>query len=446
MWMPRSRGSSLRSVILAAGSTDSLEQYYQKINSRENLDRFVPNRSATDFDMLTQRKRKGKGKENHGAISPAREAYRDKLAEACNMNRRILAFKNKSSTPVDPFPQDLLSSPTKPLRRIPQRPERMLDAVEMVDDFHLNLLDWGSSNVLAIALGNTVWLWDASNCSSSELVTIDDEDGPVTSVNWAPDGRQIAIGLNNSHVQLWDSFAKRQIRTFKDDHTQRVGSLAWNNHILTSGGMDGKIINRDVRAKSPTVKTYMGHQLEVCGLKWSDSGRRLASGGSDNLVYIWDRSFASSSARRQWLHKLEDHTAPVRALAWCPFQSSLLVSGGGLGDECIKFWDTSTGACENSVDTGSEVCALLWNTNEEELLSSHGYDEYQLTLWKYPSMKKLAKLTGHHSSVLYMAQSPNGCTVASAAGDEALVLWNVFGTPGVRKPATKPFALASCIR
>jgi cell division cycle protein 20 (cofactor of APC complex) len=62
--------------------------------------------------------------------------------------------------------------------------------------------------------------------------------------------------------------------------------------------------------------------------------------------------------------------------------------------------------CENSVDTGSEVCALLWNTNEEELLSSHGYDEYQLTLWKYPSMKKLAKLIGHSSSVHYMAQVP----------------------------------------
>jgi hypothetical protein len=69
--------------------------------------------------MLTQRKRKGKGKGNHATISPSREAYRDKLAEACNMNIRILASKNKSSTPVDPFPQDLVSSPAKPLRRIP---------------------------------------------------------------------------------------------------------------------------------------------------------------------------------------------------------------------------------------------------------------------------------------------------------------------------------------
>ena len=83
-----------------------------------------------------------------------------------------------------------------------------MDAPDIVDDFYLNLLNWGSSNVLAIALGSTVYLWDASNGSTSELVTIKD-DGPVTSVSWSPNGRHIAIGLNNSHVQLWDSTTNR---------------------------------------------------------------------------------------------------------------------------------------------------------------------------------------------------------------------------------------------
>lgn len=92
-----------------------------------------------------------------------------------------------------------------------QTSERTLDAPDLVDDYYLNLLDWGSCNVLAISLGNTVYLWDASNGSTSELVSIDEGDGPITSVNWAPDGRHIAIGLNNSEVQLWDSTANRQV-------------------------------------------------------------------------------------------------------------------------------------------------------------------------------------------------------------------------------------------
>ncbi|KAI9114599.1 hypothetical protein K1719_014297 [Acacia pycnantha] len=94
----------------------------------------------------------------------------------------------------------------------------------------------------------------------------------------------------------------------------------------------------------------------------------------------------------------------VKALAWCPFQGNLLATGGGSGDRSIKFWNTRTGACLNSVDTGSQVCALLWNKNEKELLSSHGFTQNQLTLWKYPSMVKLAELDDHTSRVLHLAQ------------------------------------------
>ncbi|GMH19105.1 hypothetical protein Nepgr_020946 [Nepenthes gracilis] len=108
---------------------------------------------------------------------------------------------------------------------------------------------------------------------------------------------------------------------------------------------------------------------------------------------------------------LEDHTALVKALAWCPFGGNLLASV-----ECI---------------------ALLWSKNEHEPLSSHGFTQNQLILWKYPSMVKMAELTGHTSRVLFMAQSPDGCTVASAAGDETLRFWNVFGTPEAAKPAPK---------
>lgn len=34
-------------------------------------------------------------------------------------------------------------------------------------------------------------------------------------------------------------------------------------------------------------------------------------------------------------------------------------------------------------------------------------------------------------------QSPDGCRVASAAADETLKLWNIFGTPEVVKQAPK---------
>lgn len=201
------------------------------------------------------------------------------------------------------------------------------------------------------------------------------------------------------------SFFWEQLRILREGHRARVCALDWNNHILTTGGMDSNIVNNDVRVSSHIVGTYTGHNQEVCGLKWSGSGKQLASGGNDNLVYIWSITMAaSSSSGHQWVHRLEDHTAAVKALAWCPFQSNLLASGGGSGDHSIKFWNSNTGACLNSVNAGSQVCSLLWNRHEREILSSHGMNDNQLTLWKYPSMVKIAELYGHTSRVLSMAQ------------------------------------------
>ncbi|XP_043696345.1 cell division cycle 20.1, cofactor of APC complex-like [Telopea speciosissima] len=440
-----------------AGKTPSWSPLRKKIvrkkNSHGNLDRFIPNRAAMDFDFARYMMTEGrKVKENPLASSPSKGAYQKLLAEVFNMNRtRILAFKDKPPTPVELFPTEVYSSQqlksVKPRRHIPQSSERTLDAPDILDDYYLNLLDWGSSNILSIALGNTLYLWNASDGSSSDLVTIEDDYGPITSVRWAPDGQHIAIGLHNSEVQLWDITAKRKLRTLHGGHRARVGALDWNNYILTTGAMDSRIINNDVRMRSQIVETYRGHTREVCGLKWSASGQQLASGANDNLLHIWDKAMASST---RWLHRFEDHTAAVKALAWCPFQSNLLASGGGAGDRCIKFWNTRTGSCLNSVDTGSQVCCLLWNKNEQELLSSHGFTDNQLTLWKYPSMVKMAELTGHTSRVLFMTQSPSGCTVASAAADETLRFWKVFGSPEAGKPAPKtnsePFANVSRIR
>ena len=92
----------------------------------------------------------------------------------------------------------------------------------------------------------------------------------------------------------------------------------------------------------------------------------------------------------------------------------------------IRFWNLATGQFINAVDTHSQVCALQWSQHDKELVSSHGYSHNQLILWKYPSMVKVAELTGHTSRVLHMAQSPDGTTVVTAAADETLRFWKIL--------------------
>ncbi|KAF3642131.1 Cell division cycle 20.2, cofactor of APC complex [Capsicum annuum] len=330
----------------------------------------------------------------------------------------------------------------KKRRYIPQYPQRTLDTRDIPDDSCLNLLHWGSNNIIAIGLGNSVYLWDASDGSTTEFLTVGDDFGLVTSVSWSPDGRHLAVALNNSHVQLWDTLqgSSQLLRTLRG-HKLRVGSLDWNGHILTTGGMDSMIINNDVRVRSHVVGTHRGHTQEICGLKWSESGQLLASGGNDNLVHIGSISMGSFNNSHQWIQHMTDHAAAVKDLSWCPFQSNMVASGGGVGDQCIKFWNTNIGACLNTVNTRSQVCSLLWNRHERELLSSHGFTDNQLSVWKYPSMTKISELFDHTSRVLHMAQSLDGYTMATAAADETLRLWNIFGNPNkpVLKRKLEPF-------
>ncbi|KAK2142445.1 hypothetical protein LSH36_953g00055, partial [Paralvinella palmiformis] len=121
------------------------------------------------------------------------------------------------------------------------------------------------------------------------------------------------------------------------------------------------------------------------------------------------------------------------ALAWCPWQPHLLASGGGTADRHIRFWNCNTGTCVQSVDTSSQVCALLWSTEYKELVSSHGFAQNQLIIWKYPSLDKVTELTGHTARVLHMAMSPDGTTIVSAAADETLRLWKCFAVDPKKK-------------
>ena len=171
-----------------------------------------------------------------------------------------------------------------------------------------------------------------------------------------------------------------------------------------------------VRARYPS---------QVCGLKWAPGGYQLASGGNDNLLNIWDER---RLPQHRPLFRMTQHKAAVKALAWCPWQKHLLASGGGTADRTIRFWSTQTGQLINTVDTHSQVCALLWSVHDHELVSSHGYSHNQLILWKYPSMVKVSELTGHTARVLHMAPSPDGTTVVSAAADETLRFWRILGS------------------
>lgn len=460
-------------------------------------DRFIPNRAAMDME-----------KSSHAILSSA--VVSDSESDACDgeasdadeehtMNSvasdmseyktsllgidgdsksRILSFADKAPAPKGDTVNNLQvlysasttsrksKSSTKLVsRHIPSAPSRILDAPDLLDDYYLNLLSWSDTNVLAVALSQTVYLWNAETGAIDELCNVEGQgpDAHISSVSWIQEGGgHLAVGTSSvsanflfvlsaliarftlgeiltkhyplvhsihyhqqGNTMLWDVRAQKQLRKM-DGHSDRVGALSWNRHILSSGGRDNLIVNHDVRIAEHKTATLSSHTQEVCGLAWSPDGMTLASGANDNKLCLWDAAASSSSRPR---YELTDHQAAVKALAWSPHERNLLATGGGTADRCIKFWNTQSGSLLQSVDTGSQVCALKWNPYEKEILSSHGFARNQLCLWKYPTMAKVKELDGHTARVLHMAVSPDGSSVVSAAADETLRFWEVFAPP-----------------
>jgi cell division cycle 20-like protein 1 (cofactor of APC complex) len=64
-------------------------------------------------------------------------------------------------------------------------------------------------------------------------------------------------------VQVWDVAANRRINVMQG-HLSRVGALAWNGDVVSSGSLDRNILQRDVRTPSSVVeRRLVGHQQEV---------------------------------------------------------------------------------------------------------------------------------------------------------------------------------------
>ena len=330
-----------------------------------------------------------------------------------------------SVSPINYSSQNILQTPRKQPRPIPKVPFKVLDAPELADDFYLNLVDWGSANILGVGLGSCVYMWNSASGKVTQLCKLPDND-LVTSVAWIQRGSHLAVGTHKGFVQIYDAEKGRRLRTMTG-HSARVGALAWNDHILTSGSRDRLIYHRDVRSPDQYLRRLAGHKQEVCGLRWNTEDGQLASGGNDNKLCVWDKLSETP------LYRFSNHVAAVKAVTWSPHQRNLLASGGGTADRTIKFWNTSTGNLIKEVDTGSQVCNLSWSKNSDEIVSTHGYSQNQIVVWKYPKMEQVVSLTGHTYRVLYLSASPDGTTVVTGAGDETLRFWKVFGKRGDEK-------------
>nr|XP_025874478.1 cell division cycle protein 20 homolog B isoform X3 [Vulpes vulpes] len=257
------------------------------------------------------------------------------------------------------------------------QPEVKIHLSGLRNDYYLNILDWNFRNLVAVALGSSVFIWTGEN-NVIENIDLSLNCNYISSVSWIKDGNCLAVGTSEGEVQLWDMVTKKRLRNMLG-HLSVVGALSWNHCILSSGSRLGRVYHHDVREAQHHVGS-LHHKQAVCALKWSPDGRLLSSGCSDGLLAIWPHD---PGVRTQ--------TQPLKVI---------------------------------SQPTAVKICSLLWLPKTKEIATGQGTPQNDVTTWACPGLARSGGFFGHRGRVLHLALSPDQTRVFSAAADGTACVWN----------------------
>ncbi|KAJ5533097.1 hypothetical protein N7494_009649 [Penicillium frequentans] len=88
------------------------------------------------------------------------------------------------------------------------------------------------------------------------------------------------------------------------------------------------------------------------------------------------------------------HGAAVKAIAFAPWQPSLLATGGGTNDRAIHFFHTRTGVCLATINVFAQVTSLIWSQTRREIAATFGYSSpehpFRIAVFAWPSCAQVA--------------------------------------------------------
>ncbi|MBO0677393.1 TIR domain-containing protein [Mycolicibacterium sp. S2-37] len=192
---------------------------------------------------------------------------------------------------------------------------------------------------------------------------------------------------------------------------------------IASGGEDDTVRIWDAQSGSPIGAPLEGHDGPVVSVAFSPDGREVVSGGKDGTIRIWDAETQQAvgdpfGGNGDW----------INGVAFGPDGRRVVSAGVD-----VRIWDARTG--RQIGDPLPNAQTLIWSMalSPDGTLLATGGDDNSIWLWNTETRTAVGQpLTGHEGVVSSLAFSADGRRLVSGSNDRSVRLWDVAtGRPAV---------------
>ncbi|EMD38762.1 hypothetical protein CERSUDRAFT_92799 [Gelatoporia subvermispora B] len=319
-------------------------------------------------------------------------------------------------------------------------------------------VSWKDQRVVACCEGGKdIYLYDQSKQQDDEQQSsppLTWENTRFSSVAFSRDGRIFSPALDSRKVLVWDAEARRVITTIEYERpVSTVIDFAIGGNTAVSGSQDDVCV-WDFE-KGRILHQFKGHTDSVLSTVFFPCATKVASGGRDRRVRIWDIQNSDnerilehpdsvtqvvvspkgdvvasvSDAVRIWnprsrelLRILKNHNSPVTSICFA-MNGLRLVSSSW--DGTIRVWDAMTMTSKTEPPHGHKSAVTCLAYSHDGVLVASGSIDKQIVVWDADAGASMQILEGHGSEILHLSFSHDNKRLVSTASQDHSRIWDL---------------------